>query len=615
MQFRKDINGLRAIAIISVMLFHFNSNWLPGGFAGVDVFFVISGFLMTGIIFRGLEINDFSIIKFYISRANRIIPALAVLCTVLVIFGWFYLTAYDYKALGKHIGSSMTFISNIVYWKEDGYFSSSSLEKWLLHTWSLSTEWQFYILYPLVLVTLQKFMSLKSIKLTLSIATILGFIFCVIATYQWRTAAYYLFPSRAWEMMVGGVAYLYPIKTLTAAKQKLLEGSGLVLILIACFCISKQNFWPGYLASIPVIGAYLIIQAQSNESTITGNIVCQCLGKWSYSIYLWHWPIVVAIHYFSLSSAYIYLGMFSAVFIGFLSYQFIERIKLNSQLNTYMDYLHFKPAYMVFSLAIIGFILVSTNGLLIRYSNDLKEINKNAITAISDWSYPEPNLKVGNTNIRFIKGSTDKNILFIGASHIEQTYPYVANVGSQYNIYYDTAEGCFVSPSFINPKWSCLNIQNYKELFEKVKFDKVVTSFYGFDGYLSKSESIKKHQIEKRISEYNTFLKFVKNKSSKVFMILGEPKGPEFDPKLSTRQNLKRFITKQSAKQNYLIHNDALKQISEAYDVVKIDPIDYLCDDVCHVMDNHFNYYYKDANHMRPWYAKANLGYLDQIIK
>ena len=144
MNFRYDINGLRAIAIIAVILFHFNPAWVPGGFSGVDVFFVISGFLMTGIIFRGLENNNFSLFEYYASRANRIIPALAVLCMILLVFGWFYLIPSDYKALGKHVERSMLFISNFAYLKETGYFDSSSYEKWLLHTWSLSVEWQFY---------------------------------------------------------------------------------------------------------------------------------------------------------------------------------------------------------------------------------------------------------------------------------------------------------------------------------------------------------------------------------------------------------------------------------------------------------------------------------------
>ena len=120
LKFRTDINGLRAAAVIAVVIFHFNNEWLSGGFAGVDVFFVISGFLMTGIIFKGLDTGSFSVLKFYIARANRIIPALAVLCLVLIIFGWFFLFNSEYQVLGKHVRDSLYFLSNHTYWSESG---------------------------------------------------------------------------------------------------------------------------------------------------------------------------------------------------------------------------------------------------------------------------------------------------------------------------------------------------------------------------------------------------------------------------------------------------------------------------------------------------------------
>ena len=277
MKFRKDINGLRAIAVIGVLLFHFNASWMPGGFAGVDVFFVISGFLMTGIIFRGIEQEKFSILNFYVARANRIIPALVLLCLVLMVFGWFYLTPFDYKVLGKHVASSVGFLSNIIYWMESGYFDTSSLEKWLLHTWTLSVEWQFYIIYPLILVAMRKFLSIRTMKLTILVAMVLGFAFCVFATYRWPNASYFLLPTRAWEMLIGGVAYLYPL-TLQESRKKLVEWIGLILVVSSYFVISAENPWPGYLALFPVLGSFLIIQAQRNDSIVTSNIVFQKIG-------------------------------------------------------------------------------------------------------------------------------------------------------------------------------------------------------------------------------------------------------------------------------------------------------------------------------------------------
>ncbi|MFT7682398.1 MAG: peptidoglycan/LPS O-acetylase OafA/YrhL, partial [Moritella dasanensis] len=150
MKFRTDLNGLRAIALIAVVLFHFNPSIAPGGFAGVDIFFVISGFLMTGIIFKGLNTNSLNLAEFYLCRANRIIPPLALLCFTLLLFGWFLLPPMDYINLGMHAASSVSFLSNITYFYEADYFDAGAYEKWLLHTWSLSVEWQFYIIYPII---------------------------------------------------------------------------------------------------------------------------------------------------------------------------------------------------------------------------------------------------------------------------------------------------------------------------------------------------------------------------------------------------------------------------------------------------------------------------------
>lgn len=353
MQFRKDINGLRAIAVIAVVLFHFNAAWMPGGFAGVDVFFVISGFLMTGIIFSGIEQEKFSILRFYVSRANRIIPALAVLCFVVLAFGWFFLPPLEYKALGKHVGSSMGFVSNLIYWSESGYFDAASHQKWLLHTWSLSVEWQFYIIYPLILVAMRKLLSVNAMKVAVLIGTLVAFIFCIIATYKWPSYSYYLLPARVWEMMIGGVAYLYPIK-LQEKRKKQLEFFGILLICGSYFLVTQDSPWPGYLALFPVLGAFLLIQAQRNNSIITSNIAFQKIGTWSYSIYLWHWPIVVAIYYFSLNEVFLLVGIALSVILGFLSNKYIEKINFANNYSHLLGYLKWKPMHMFLVVSVAG---------------------------------------------------------------------------------------------------------------------------------------------------------------------------------------------------------------------------------------------------------------------
>ncbi|HHF3036333.1 TPA: acyltransferase family protein [Vibrio diabolicus] len=369
MNFRYDINGLRAIAVIAVVLFHFNPSWVPGGFAGVDVFFVISGFLMTGIIFRGLEKDNFSLFQFYVARANRIIPALAVLCIILLVFGWLYLTPSDYKVLGKHVASSISFLSNIVYWRESGYFDAASHEKWLLHTWSLSVEWQFYILYPVVILALKKFLPLRSLKLLLVFGTILGFILSVIATNKWPNPSYYLLPTRAWEMMMGGVAYVYPWN-LSEKKKRVLEFLGLSLILGSYFFVTSSIPWPGHFAILPVLGAYFIIISNRQNSFITNNFIFQPLGKWSYSIYLWHWPIVVFIYSYGLDEATI-AGILLSIFLGGISSKYIERISFKNY-SSWLLFYQVKPLYMVVALIPISLFVYIENGI----NSSVRELTK-----------------------------------------------------------------------------------------------------------------------------------------------------------------------------------------------------------------------------------------------
>ncbi|MCI1009021.1 acyltransferase [Pseudomonas oryzihabitans] len=325
MDFRKDINGLRAIAVIAVVLFHFNADWLPGGFAGVDVFFVISGFLITGIIFRALEQQRFRLSAFYLSRVRRIVPALAVLCAVLLIAGWFFLLPNAYGELGKHVASSLGFVSNLVYWKEAGYFTAAAHEKWLLHTWSLSVEWQFYLVYPLILVLLSKLVSLKTLRVLILLATAAGFAFAVTASLLWPEAAFYLLPTRAWELMVGGVAYLFPLQ-LAARSRRLLEGAGLIALAVGFLTLAEGDVWPGYLALIPVLGTAAIILAARQDSLVTSNGFSQWTGTLSYSLYLWHWPVVVFMSYAGLldKTPHLLLGIAASFALGWASYTLVE---------------------------------------------------------------------------------------------------------------------------------------------------------------------------------------------------------------------------------------------------------------------------------------------------
>lgn len=374
MQFRHDINGLRSIAVLAVVLFHFSPHWLTGGFAGVDVFFVISGFLMTAIIFNGIEKNTFNLFKFYTARANRIIPVLATMTIILVIFGWFYLAPVDYKDLGRQVEKSSFFISNILFSKGGGYFDTAEHTKWLLHTWSLSVEWQFYIIFPLIILILKKYLSLHNLKRVVLGLFLVSLIYCIFATYKDSKTAYFLLTSRAWEMLIGGIAFLYPWSLKTQKSQLITQCLGLVLILASYIFISSETLWPGYMALIPVLGAYLIIVSQYQQNVFINNPVFSHIGKWSYSIYVWHWPLVVLGFYLGLENWWMY-GIPLSILCGFVSYHAIEKIHF-PRYSSWKEIYKVKAIYLALFLLGFGHFLKSNDGIDSRLPEAAKIANE-----------------------------------------------------------------------------------------------------------------------------------------------------------------------------------------------------------------------------------------------
>lgn len=327
--FRADINGLRAWAVISVLLYHFGVPGFSGGFVGVDVFFVISGYLMTAIVIKGLEKGRFSIISFYAARARRIVPALLALCAVLLALGYWFLAPLDYKQLATHSITAIAFLSNIKFWSEAGYFDVSSHEKWLLHTWSLSVEWQFYLLLPLLLAGVWRLRPGRSAQLFVLLAGwLLSFSASVIVTPQASSAAFYLLPTRAWEMMAGGLVFMWTDRRdLSAALKRVLEIAGFAMILMAILLFDGHTPWPGWRAVWPVAGAALVLVAHQPHSHWTGHPLAQWFGDRSYSIYLWHWPVVVALAFVQQlgNPLAVAAGVLLALILGGLSFRWVEQ--------------------------------------------------------------------------------------------------------------------------------------------------------------------------------------------------------------------------------------------------------------------------------------------------
>ncbi len=310
---RADITGLRAIAVLAVTIFHIGHIFddsmgaLPGGFLGVDIFFVISGFLMTKIIFEGLENNSFSLWEFYKKRAKRICPALLVVVLITTAIGYFIFNDYPYHKLTRDAVTSLGFISNFRFAKDTGYFDSGELSHLLLHTWSLSVEWQFYIFYPILLLLIRKFLaSTKASYIYIySVVVILSLILGIVWTEFDPLKSYYMLPSRASELLVGSLAYFCPLSAIFKSFfnqkalsiyspffSKYLEALGLLILCISFIVVDDKNGWPTAWMLLPMLGAWLCI-ASNNQNSILRNVVFQKIGIWSYALYLVHWPILI----------------------------------------------------------------------------------------------------------------------------------------------------------------------------------------------------------------------------------------------------------------------------------------------------------------------------------
>src|SRR4051812_27608716 len=301
--YRPEIDGLRAIAVAAVVLFHLQLG-CPGGYVGVDVFLVISGFLITSLIWTRLEDGTFTFAEFWERRARRIVPALAAVTIATLAAGWFMLLPADFKSLGKDAASQALFAANIRYWLDTGYFAAAADEKPLLHTWSLAIEEQFYVLMPLALWVVFRARAAK--KRELAIALLLG---CLVASFalsaygvvHYSSSTFYLLPTRAWELLLGGVLSFMPAaheRLRARAGRELAELFGLALIAWAAVAYTPKTPFPGIAALMPTGGAAILIWAASQKrgeasttvETLLASRPVVLVGLMSYSIYLWHWP-------------------------------------------------------------------------------------------------------------------------------------------------------------------------------------------------------------------------------------------------------------------------------------------------------------------------------------
>jgi peptidoglycan/LPS O-acetylase OafA/YrhL len=295
--YRTDIDGLRALAVVPVVLYHVGVHVVRGGFIGVDVFFVISGFLITQLLYRDIRGGKFSIIRFYERRIRRIFPALVAVLLAVFVLGNLYCLPAELVDLSKSLTAAVLSVSNFYFWMTSGYFDGQSGSKPLLHTWSLAVEEQFYVFWPLLLFALHTFVKRRMMAMTVGLVLV-SFLISLAGMWFFPSGNFYLPFSRAWELGIGALLALDAVPAaLGPAARNLMAGLGFALIAASVFLITGSMPFPGLLALPPCLGAGLIILAGRDGSSLVGRLLSLrpvvFVGLVSYSLYLWHWPIFV----------------------------------------------------------------------------------------------------------------------------------------------------------------------------------------------------------------------------------------------------------------------------------------------------------------------------------
>jgi peptidoglycan/LPS O-acetylase OafA/YrhL len=363
LKYRKDIDGLRAIAVLAVVIFHLDFSVISGGFIGVDIFFVISGFLITGIIQRQIQDNRFSFISFYQRRILRILPVFYVVVAVTLVFGALILLPGDLKDFVNSVSSASLHLSNVFFWTQaNGYFSLNTDQLPFLHTWSLSVEEQFYVFWPVSLILLTKLIrknSLKDIKILFVLILVLLFslLLSEIAARNEKLYAYYLIHTRAFELLMGGVLVFLPPNKLARVINNAFAWCGILLISGSLLLLNKSSVFPGLNAFIPCFGASLLIYTGQQKNLISIALSTKFLvaiGLISYSLYLWHWPPIAFANYmhFELSVFQKVVLLLFLFGLSYLSWKYVENPcrNLNIKFRSVLIYFFISPLLAVLGL-------------------------------------------------------------------------------------------------------------------------------------------------------------------------------------------------------------------------------------------------------------------------
>ena len=440
--YRADIDGLRAIAVLLVVIHHAFPAFLHGGFIGVDLFFVISGYLISTIIFQNLQQNSFSFLDFYKRRVKRIFPALILVLIASFVYGWFTLLPADYKQLGKHMAAGAAFVSNFAFWNESGYFDGGSKLKPLLHLWSLGVEEQYYIFWPLiVLLVWKRKLNLLAVCLVLFV---LSFAVNMWTVKSNSVAAFYSPLSRFWELLIGSVlAYttLHAKKIVkSVAHNNTTAWVGALLLAIGVYFINPERRFPGFWALFPTLAAYLLIKAGPQawfNQYVLSNRALVWIGLISFPLYLWHWPLLVfaELHEGKTPSVEIRLVMIAvAIGLAWLTYRFVERpIRFGKLgfLGINKQRMPILLSGVLLMTALVGGYTYAREGFDFRFPKIIRALTNSKIDMFEGWrldacilQQDRPVSEFSDTCVDKTAGEVKRPLVFLwGDSHAAALYP------------------------------------------------------------------------------------------------------------------------------------------------------------------------------------------------
>lgn len=644
--YRADIDGLRAVAILSVIFFHFFPEKVRGGFIGVDIFFVISGFLISSIIFSRLELNSFSFFDFYSRRIRRIFPALIIVLIASLAAGWLVLLPNEYKQLGKHTIGGAGFVSNFLFWWESGYFDNKAITKPLLHLWSLAIEEQFYLIWPLLLF----FAWTKKWRffVVIAIIAISSFTFNLYFAETNTVADFYSPISRFWELMLGGIlAYVALHKPHWNSKYPHVQSLlGLSLIIMGLLLIHKGNDFPGWRALLPTLGAFLLISAGPNglaNKYILSNRLFIWFGLISYPLYLWHWPLLSFTHILTGEPGIEIklLLIVVAIALAWLTYKWIEK-PLRFQTYHYQKTLALAT---IMTVVFISGIVVNLNMMRPKNSSATFE---NYLSAMNDWEYPN-RLKPLKAIPRafYINSRNSDTTLLIGDSHIEQYSPRVVDTiqnhhPSSNSAIFITAGGCLPIPGVQEDQHrtcsttlkSALDLAKDKKIKsivlggawnayfipEELNCDKRDSYSYYTVNHGKKELFCHGRGIDMALSNLEELIKNISG-SKKVYLLLDNPMSEDFNPGSFFTGNRLGSIQIKDVTRNIAI-DEAQLQLREKLIALAnragaeiIDPTTKLCKgNICSRLTKDGKPIYKDNDHLRPFYVRENSDYIDKTL-